>query len=102
MSASINNISVKLSKLKQLDTSFKIFGSIVHQYKIGPLITSNKMIEIEKKIGVTLPDGYRSFVMGIGNGGAGPYYGIYEFGDALNKSQKWLGDLLTQECPLTD
>src|SRR5512138_834642 len=102
MSASINAISDKLSKLKQLDTSFKVFGSIVHQYKTGPSIISNKVVEIEKKIGVALPKGYRSFLTKIGDGGVGPYYGIFPLEDALDKCRQWVGNhhLLAKNFPL--
>jgi len=45
--------------------------------------------EVEHRIG--LPEDYRSFLINLGNGGAGPYYGIFKLGEMDNShdSQQW-------------
>ena len=42
-----------------------------------PCLSENELIKFETTFGVTLPDEYRSFLKIVGNGGPGPYYGLY-------------------------
>lgn len=68
----------KLNRLKKLDTEFKLFGASSHQYEFNPCMTESEVNIFEKKYSVQLPKDYRDFLLKIGNGGAGPYYGIFE------------------------
>lgn len=78
-----NNLSFK-DRLKnavhhaaKVDREYKIFGSSKHQYKYNPPISLEKVREFERKYNVILPEIYVEFLTTIGNGGAGPYYGLY-------------------------
>ncbi|MGB1284547.1 MAG: SMI1/KNR4 family protein [Polaribacter sp.] len=72
----IQEIKEKLDILKQSDSNFTIFGSPTHQYKINPVISLAELEDFEKKYEIKLSEDYRRFLTEIGNGGAGPYFGI--------------------------
>lgn len=74
---SLGRIRAKLATLRQLDTAFAIFGANSHRYQLGPVLTDLELAEHQSRLGSKLPDEYRQFVMTIGNGGAGPFYGLF-------------------------
>ena len=76
MENQISRIIKKLNSLKKKDTQFTAFGSETHQYKLNKAKSENELLEFEETYGIKLPDGYRAFLKRIGNGGAGPYYGL--------------------------
>ncbi len=71
-----NKLVTDLKKLELIDSNKKIFGSKDHMYKLNPTLSENQISEFEKKYGVTLPLDFRLFLKEIGNGGAGPSFGI--------------------------
>lgn len=72
----ITVIKKKLDLLRLIDRNFSVFGSEFHRYNFNPCLTEEQIQEFEQTEGIRLPKEYRSFLMHIGNGGAGPYYGI--------------------------
>jgi SMI1 / KNR4 family (SUKH-1) len=76
--AAIERIKAKLAHLRGLDPAYKVFGSSSHRYRPGPPLTAPELADCEKKFGVRLPAGYRDFVMQVGNGGVGPFYGLFQ------------------------
>ena len=76
--APIERIQAKLADLRQLDPACKLFGSSSHRYRLGPPLTASELADREKELGVSLPSEYRDFVMEVGHGGAGPYYGLFQ------------------------
>ncbi|MCG2616756.1 SMI1/KNR4 family protein [Terrimonas sp. NA20] len=76
MNEQVNRIKGKLKQLKQLDNINSLFGAQKHRYKINPPISSNTIQQFEATHQVKLPDDYITFLTEIGNGGAGPYYGL--------------------------
>ncbi|MEH1873233.1 SMI1/KNR4 family protein [Nostoc sp.] len=65
-----------LTQLAILDATFEVFGSELHQYQFKPCL-SNKDIQVfESRYNIKLPTEYRNFLLEIGNGGAGPGYGL--------------------------
>jgi len=70
-------ITQKLELLKNLDKEFSIFGSNAHKYELNPPLSKIELRAIEKEYGCTFPEEYKYFITNIGNGGAGPYYGIF-------------------------
>ncbi|MCC5615948.1 SMI1/KNR4 family protein [Nostoc sp. CHAB 5836] len=66
----------KLTQLALLDATFEVFGSESHQYQFKRCL-SNKDIQVfESRYNIRLPSEYRNFLLEIGNGGAGPGYGL--------------------------
>lgn len=88
----IKRINEKLILAKQKDIDLKVFGSEKHKYEVNKPCSINEVIEFESKYSIELPECYKSFILEFGNGGvgwqnsaAGPYYGIYPFGENVNE-----------------
>ena len=79
-SIEIARIRGKLDDLQQRDASFSVFGSGRHRYKLNPTMHEPEIRQFERAHSVTLPSEYRSFLLECGNGGAGPYYGLFPLG----------------------
>lgn len=58
------------------------FGAAAHQYALRPVLTDLRIAELEAAAGVRLPDDYRDFLLEVGDGGAGPGYGLVPFDQA--------------------
>lgn len=80
--ATIEQIKAKLADLRQLDAACELFGSSSHRYRLGPPLTASELANFEKEFGVRLPPEYRDFVMQVGRGGAGPFYGLFQLNDS--------------------
>ena len=72
----INIIKNKLKKLKNFDKNYCVFGSINHKYALNKTLSKSELIQFEEINSVVLPEEYANFLLEIGNGGAGPDYGI--------------------------
>ena len=66
-----------VSQAKELDTEYKEFGAEHHQYEFNPVIPLSQVSDFEHRHHIRLPQGYVDFLTQVGNGGAGPGYGIY-------------------------
>ncbi len=82
LSEQIARIKAKFSQLKKKDRNFQIFGADHHKYKPNPVIKNETLAALEETYQVKLPAEYVLFLQQIGNGGAGPFYGL----DSLQKS----------------
>jgi hypothetical protein len=51
-------------------------GVEAHRFIMNDPMSESAIGDFEERHGITLPSGYREFLLTIGNGGAGPYYGI--------------------------
>lgn len=70
-------IKKTIDKAAKIDHNFKVFGSKKHKYILNPVISLDQIRLFEQKYQITLPKEYVYFLTQIGNGGAGPYYGLY-------------------------
>lgn len=70
----------RLKELAKKDRKRKVFGASSHDYRLNPPIDVNVVESFEAGHGVTLPEDYKRFITEIGNGGAGPFYGLFPFG----------------------
>lgn len=86
-----------LEKSKAADSECKRFGAKSHHYEWNPPVSVDAVEQFEQKIGVTLPDDYRTFLLEAGNGGAGPFYGLFSLKDV----ERWLTwDVEPEKIPL--
>lgn len=66
-----------VQKASLADPERKVFGASSHQYKLNPVLPLEEVQAYQEKYHVELPSEYVFFITEVGNGGAGPYYGIY-------------------------
>lgn len=59
------------------DPSCNIFGSEKHRYQLNPPVSLEEVRRFEERYHLHLPEEYVFFLTEVGNGGAGPYYGLY-------------------------
>lgn len=76
--SALERILAKLAELRQLDPNYTLFGSNGHHYALGTPLTDSEVEDYEKALGVALPSEYRDFLMKVGHGGAGPFYGLFQ------------------------
>lgn len=79
----IERIKNKIDLLRVNDSKRKVFGAETHKYLFNPVLKLEKIRKFEIEYAVKLPIEYVIFLTKIGNGGAGPFYGI----KTLNESR---------------
>jgi len=80
----IEELKFWVAKAKEADPEFKIFGSKKHKYTFNDPVSLNEVREFEKKYEIKLPENYVRVLTEVGNGGAGPYYGLYPLKEIIN------------------
>jgi hypothetical protein len=67
----------RISQLAQEDSGHKRFGARRHCYTFGPVLAEEEVRAYEERHGFRFPPAYRDFLLTVGDGGAGPYYGLF-------------------------
>ena len=110
----IERIKKKLIIAKNEDKALKVFGASSHKYKIGKTVSADQIIHFETEYNLELPEGYKAFLLHIGNGGisyddsaAGPGYGIFPFGKnidefVLENGEKYLNEACMLSLKMSD
>ncbi len=101
----VERISIKLQQaiLYFGDKGHGPFGAEVHQFRVKPPLALSEIEAFEARFEVTLPLGYRMFLLRIGNGGAGPAYGLFSLDRALSYQRPELPlDILKTSFPHID
>lgn len=80
MNAAIERVIAKLDLLRMEDPSWWVFGAVNHHYRLGNKLTGLEISALEATYKISLPEEYRLFLQMVGNGGAGPGYGLERFG----------------------
>lgn len=93
----VERIKMKLKQASRKDSKHKIFGASLHKYKIQEPIPYAKLVEWQTENKVVLPESYARFLTEIGNGGAGPYYGMYSLEKATSYTES---DAMNMQCVL--
>lgn len=70
-------IRERISRLAQEDPALQRFGARRHRYAFGPVLAEREVREYEERHSFRFPAAYRDFLLTVGNGGAGPYYGLF-------------------------
>ena len=72
----------QLKRAGEEDRDLSRFGADQHEYQLKPPASEEAVAAFEARFHVSLPEGYRDFLLWMGNGGAGPFYGLYRLGEA--------------------
>ena len=75
--------------LRERDQTYRVFGSgggSGHHYLFRPVLTERQLMDFERQHGVELPKDYRLFLSLVGDGGAGPSYGVVSLDEASRYS----------------
>lgn len=57
-----------------------VFGSESHGFNLNDPLNESDVLEFEQAHHIELPVDYRAFITATGNGGAGPFYGVFPLG----------------------
>ena len=82
----LEEIRALLEQARKADADRKQFGAKDHKYELAPPASLEEVEAFEQETGVWLPEGYRNFLLQAGNGGAGPFYGLF----SLEQVKGWL------------
>jgi uncharacterized protein (TIGR02996 family) len=74
-------IRQKMDALRAADPTRALFGAtrrgdFGHEYRVNPPIQEADLLAFEVKLGFLLPADYRAFLLRVGSGPMGPYYGL--------------------------
>ncbi|MER5478313.1 SMI1/KNR4 family protein [Streptomyces sp. NPDC002734] len=69
----------------------RVFGARGHRFFLEAPLTPAELNDLEHRIGVSLPEEYRGFLLQVGAGGAGPSYGVYPVRRVQGR-WRWEGD----------
>jgi hypothetical protein len=90
----VAEVRASLDRLRQADPLFKVFGAQGHHWRLEPPLSETTVRAWEREHGIELPADYRTFLVELGNGGAGPFYGICSlgtWGGPGEGSEPWTG-----------
>ncbi len=71
----------ELERVRTAGSSFGVFGEDAHNYELQPTLSEDEVSDFEIENRIRLPEDYRQFLIRVGNGGAGPYYGLFKLGE---------------------
>jgi hypothetical protein len=71
-----------LEKLREHPPS--VFGADAHAFQLNPALTEAEVAAFEQKHRIRLPADFRDFLLTAGDGGAGPFYGVFPLGHIDN------------------
>lgn len=93
MPLDVSKIVEGVRMLREADRNLAVFGANGHQHKLRPRLDEAKVVEFERRYSLRLPDEYRQFLTQVGNGGAGPYYGIHGLDELYETKEDYWNDL---------
>jgi hypothetical protein len=99
-------IQDRLRELAGNDPELRRFGARRHHYRLGPVADEHDVARFEDAHGIRLPTSYREFITTVGNGGAGPFYGLFrhdgsDWPEYLRRTEQDLEDLRSNAFPHT-
>ena len=76
LTSTTEQIRELIRRLAAADASLRVFGADMHRYRLNPCLSEDDLAAFESVNGIALPEDYREFLRRVGNGGAGPFYGL--------------------------
>lgn len=91
----LEEIRTRLDRLRLADRRRRLFGASEHRYELATCIGADALRAFEERHAIRLPEDYRAFLSELGNGGAGPFYGLFPLGlfdgSGAGPLEKWDG-----------
>ena len=75
----VPKIRAILDEASRWDMDYEAFGTEGHLHLLRPVFPLEELEAWEELMGLTLPEDYRIYLTQLGNGGAGPAYGLQPF-----------------------
>ncbi|GLY04271.1 SMI1/KNR4 family protein [Actinoplanes sp. NBRC 101535] len=72
-----SDVRPRIAALARLTTAAEIFAATSHGWRLAAALTVDELAELEDQLGFELPAEYRSFLLEVSRGGAGPAYGLF-------------------------
>ena len=85
-------VSDRVGRLHRAPGAADLFGFFGHRFELRPPLPETQLQELEQRWRVRLPGDYRYFISQVGDGGAGPGYGLFPFGqhgDSTAENEPW-------------
>lgn len=116
----LERMPAKLMNLRNLDPDLELFGVENHEYEMAPVWKQEDIAQFEQKWQIELPGEYKAWLLHMGTGGVGPYYGLenpddgvyavlgyddelnaisdpFQFTEAWNWNYEWFDDSKEEE-----
>lgn len=71
-----DGVRERVAALAAAGSALEIHGFKGHRFELHPVLSPTELAEVEREAGVRLPEDYRTFLLEVGSGGAGPGYGL--------------------------
>jgi hypothetical protein len=81
MNSDLDRIRPALRQLQNSKSKPRASGIESHGFRLNPPLTEREVQQFECSHNVLLPADYRFFLLQVGNGGAGPYHGLFKLGE---------------------
>ncbi len=72
-----DQVRARIAAMAAADPECTTFGSSRHRHRLGPPLAEPEVSAFERQHEIILPASYRDFLVQVGDGGAGPYYGLF-------------------------
>lgn len=82
----VRSVRTAIDRLRKTDA--RICGCDWHGFQMNPVLSESEVSALERDHKIVLPPDYRQFVTEVGNGGAGPFYGVFPLGFMDNNSDQ--------------
>jgi hypothetical protein len=79
----IAQLGAKLSLLRVRDGNCQLIGANHHKYALNAPLVEKEVADFEVQHQLALPADYRAFLATLGNGGAGPFFGMVPLQDSI-------------------
>ncbi len=80
----LDSIAAALEQLRTASPQPEVFGARHHGFVLHQRLPESQIAAFESQYRVKLPTDYRWFLTDLGNGGAGPYYGLFRLGERMD------------------
>jgi hypothetical protein len=84
-------IRATIRRLRASPHRHLVFGAAEHNFELKPVLSEHEVSDFERRHRIVLPREYRRFLTEVGNGVAGPYYGLFPLGmiDSYEGHEPW-------------